>query len=125
MINNYGLEVLIYINKWFWQGLYNGKEIAVKKLHQLQGLDDKEFDNEFRNLRKVHHENVVKLVGYCYELKKKYVEYNGNTILATVMERILCFEYMHGGTLDNCIKGINDDRWSSVLPTRPLFSIRT
>ena len=97
----------------------------MKKLHQLQGLDDKEFDNEFRNLRKVHHENVVKLVGYCYELKKKYVQYNGNTILATVMERILCFEYMHGGTLDNCIKGINDDRWCSVLPTRPLFSIRT
>lgn len=97
-----------------YRGLYNGKEIAVKKLHQLQGLDDKEFDNEFRNLRKVHHENVVKLVGYCYELKKKYVEHKGSTILATVMERILCFEYMHGGTIDNYIK---DDSCDLDWPT--------
>ncbi|CAD6270452.1 unnamed protein product [Miscanthus lutarioriparius] len=41
-----------------YRGVYKGKEIAVKKLHQLQGLDDKAFDNEFRNLSKVHHKNV-------------------------------------------------------------------
>lgn len=93
----------------------------MKKLHQLQGLDDKEFDNEFRNLSKVYHQNVVKLVGYCYELQKKYVKHDGNTIQATIMERILCFEYMHGGTLDNCIKGMMIDGARYY----PLFSIRT
>lgn len=81
----------------------------MKKLHQLQGLDDKQFDNEFRNLRKVHHKNVVKLVGYCYELKKKYVPHEGQLIQATVMERILCFEFMHGGTLHDHIKGMMSD----------------
>ncbi|CAL4979963.1 unnamed protein product [Urochloa decumbens] len=97
-----------------YRGMYNGIEIAVKKLHQLQGLDDKEFDNEFRNLSRVHHQNVVKLVGYCYELRKKYVTHNGQLILATVMERILCFEYMQGGTLD---KHIKDDSCDLDWPT--------
>ena len=50
----------------FWQGVYRGKEIAVKRLHQLEELDDKEFCN----LSKVDHENVVKLLGYCHESRK-------------------------------------------------------
>lgn len=39
--------------------MYDGQEVAVKKLHPLRGLDDKEFDNEFRNLREIRHPNVV------------------------------------------------------------------
>lgn len=89
--------------------MYKGKEIAVKKLHQLQGLDDKAFDNEFCNLSKVHHKNVVKLVGYCYESRRKYVQHNGELILATLMERILCFEYMECGSLDKHITGMMID----------------
>ncbi|XP_066356782.1 cysteine-rich receptor-like protein kinase 44 isoform X2 [Miscanthus floridulus] len=98
----------------FQQGVYKGKEIAVKKLHQLQGLDDKAFDNEFRNLSKVHHKNVVKLVGYCYESRRKYVQHNGELILATLMERILCFEYMECGSLD---KHITDESCDLDWPT--------
>lgn len=87
-----------------YKGVYNGEEIAVKKLHQLQGLDDSAFDNEFRNLTKVNHQNVVRLLGYCYESRYKYVPHNGELIRAKIMERILCFEYMQGGSLDKHIK---------------------
>jgi interleukin-1 receptor-associated kinase 1 len=86
--------------------VYNGEEVAVKKLYQLHGLDDKVFDNEFRNLRNIHHENVVRLLGYCYELRYKFVKYNGNLVRAQEMERALCFEYMQGGSLDKHISGI-------------------
>uniref|UniRef100_A0A0A8ZAT5 Protein kinase domain-containing protein n=1 Tax=Arundo donax TaxID=35708 RepID=A0A0A8ZAT5_ARUDO len=89
-----------------YKGVYNGKEIAVKKLHHLQGLDDKAFDSEFRNLSKVKHQNVVGLIGYCYQSRHKYIPYNGELIFAKAMERILCFEYMQGGSLD---KHISDE----------------
>jgi len=78
----------------------------MKKLHQLQGLDDKAFHSEFRNLIKVHHQNVVRLIGYCYESRYKYLDHNGDKIFAKEMERILCFEYMEGGSLDKHISGI-------------------
>jgi interleukin-1 receptor-associated kinase 1 len=86
--------------------VYKGEEIAVKKLHALQGLDDKQFHNEFLNLTKVSHENVVRLIGYCYESRHKYVKHNGETVWAKSMERVLCFEYMQGGSLEKHISGI-------------------
>ncbi|KAF7005729.1 hypothetical protein CFC21_020833 [Triticum aestivum] len=86
-----------------YRATYEGEEIAVKKLHQLQGLDDKQFDSEFRNLRKVRHQNVVRLIGYCHESRNKYMDHNGELIFAKIMERVLCFEYMEGGSLDKHI----------------------
>jgi len=86
-----------------YKALYNGEEIAVKKFHPLQGFNDEIFDNELRNLTKVSHQNIVRLLGYCYESRCKYSKYNGETIWATSMERVLCFEYMQGGSLDRYI----------------------
>ncbi|CAM0885764.1 unnamed protein product [Alopecurus aequalis] len=85
------------------KGEHNGKDIAVKKLHAHLGLDDKDFDNEFRNLSKVRHENIVELIGYCYESRKNYITHNGELTMATIKERILCFDYMHGGSLSSHI----------------------
>ncbi|KAI5004801.1 hypothetical protein ZWY2020_032044 [Hordeum vulgare] len=82
--------------------LDNGEEIAVKKLYfKHPELDeDKQFENECTNLMMVQHQNVVRLVGYCYEIAHKAVEYNGRYVLASVEERALCFEYLPGGSLD-------------------------
>ncbi|VAH24624.1 unnamed protein product [Triticum turgidum subsp. durum] len=88
-----------------YRATHKGEEIAVKKLHQLQGLDDKQFHAEYRNLREVRHQNVVRLIGYCYQTQKKYMEHNGELVFATIMERVLCFEYMHGRSLDKHIQG--------------------
>ncbi|KAF7013091.1 hypothetical protein CFC21_027214 [Triticum aestivum] len=97
-----------------YKAVYNGKEIAVKKLHPLQGLDDKQFHSELLNLAEVSHKNIIRLVGYCHESKNKYIKHNGETIWAKSMERILCFEYMQGGSLE---KHIADESCKLDWPT--------
>ncbi|MBC2899796.1 hypothetical protein CFC21_112616 [Triticum aestivum] len=87
-----------------YRATHEGEEIAVKKLRQLPGLDDKQFDSEFRNLRNIRHQNVVRLIGYCYESRHRYMDHNGDLVFAQLMERVLCFEYMHGGSLDEHIQ---------------------
>lgn len=86
-----------------YKGLHDGKEIAVKKLRPLVGLNDEPFDKEFDALSKIYHENVVHLIGYCYESRRNYIRHNHETITAIERERILCFEYMKGGSLDKHI----------------------
>lgn len=88
-----------------YRATHDGQEIAVKRLHQLHGLNDKQFDSEFRNLLNIRHQNVVRLIGYCHESRNKYIEHKGELIRAKEMERVLCFEYMHGGSLDKHIQG--------------------
>ncbi|RLN09513.1 hypothetical protein C2845_PM11G18150 [Panicum miliaceum] len=84
-----------------YKGLYHGHEIAVKRLGQLQGLDDTAFDNEFRNLFKIRHPNIVRLIGYCHESQRKFIPHEGKLVTAIEMERVLCFEYVEGGNLQD------------------------
>ncbi|CAM0948964.1 unnamed protein product [Alopecurus aequalis] len=79
----------------------NGKEIAVKRLHSLPGIDEKQFKNELNSLMKVRHRTIVRLVGYCDNVRSIHVELGGQDILAKVKDRILCLEYLPGGSLDN------------------------
>ncbi|XBI24922.1 hypothetical protein VPH35_049936 [Triticum aestivum] len=53
----------------------------------------------------VQHQNIVRLVGYCYEIAHKAVEHNGRYVLASVEDRALCFEYLQGGSLDKHLSG--------------------
>lgn len=80
--------------------LDNGEEIAVKRLKHIGIDDDKQFKNECSNLMRLQHENIVRLVGYCYEIAHKFEEYEGKYVPAGVEEKALCFEYMRGGSLD-------------------------
>ncbi|KAL6905913.1 hypothetical protein ACP4OV_003514 [Aristida adscensionis] len=97
-----------------YKGEHNGEEIAVKKLHPLQGLDDKEFHNEFRNLVDIRHQNVVRLIGYCHASHNEYIKHEGELVFARATERVLCFEYMQGGSLD---KHITDESCGLDWPT--------
>jgi serine/threonine protein kinase len=88
------------------QGLLNGDEIAVKKLFPVHGVDDVAFENEFRNIKKVQHKNVIRMIGYCYEKAHRDVEYQGKLVWSEVIDRAICFEYMKGGSLATHISGI-------------------
>lgn len=66
--------------------LPNGHLVAVKVLSESKskGLD---FANEVLSIGNTSHVNIIKLLGYCYEMTK----------------RVLVYEYMPNGSLDNFI----------------------
>ncbi|KAM3280135.1 hypothetical protein ACQJBY_047118 [Aegilops geniculata] len=80
--------------------LDSGEEIALKKLNNM-GLDDKEFTNEYNNIIRAQHKNIVQFVGYCYRQEPRCVMHNGQYVFALEAERIRCFEYLHGGNLES------------------------
>ncbi|XBI97706.1 hypothetical protein VPH35_018029 [Triticum aestivum] len=83
----------------------NGVKIAVKVLHERTDLDDnkRQFETEFKNLESLQHQNIVRLVGYCYETRKTYVSHNEELVFANKIHRVLCFEYMPGKSLDKLL----------------------
>lgn len=84
----------------------NGETMAVKLLHSMAGLDDKRFEEEFQNIARLQHKNIVRLVGFCHETQRQFVPHDGKMIFADSKYMALCFEYMHNGSLDKYIFGI-------------------
>uniref|UniRef100_A0ACD5UIM7 Uncharacterized protein n=1 Tax=Avena sativa TaxID=4498 RepID=A0ACD5UIM7_AVESA len=78
----------------------DGEKIAVKKLYDMLGLDDKHFQNEFKNLTSLRHRNIVRLVGYCHHTEEVKLEHEGKLIVAEKIHRAICLEYMPNGSLD-------------------------
>jgi serine/threonine protein kinase len=63
--------------------------VAVKQLNKDGNQGNKEFEAEVRILSLLHHENLVKLVGYC----------------AHGDQRLLVYEYMPLGSLEDHLHG--------------------
>ncbi|OEL20166.1 Cysteine-rich receptor-like protein kinase 10 [Dichanthelium oligosanthes] len=76
--------------------MHDGLEVAVKRCSSTSGSDRdlnkqlQEFRIEIELLMKLHHNNIVKLLGYCTEQE----------------ERILVYEYILNGSLDKFIYGM-------------------
>lgn len=100
-------SVLMRHTVYFKQGyLRNGKgEVAVKKLLIKEHFLDKIFEYELACLKRVKHENIVRLLSYCSGATQIPGEYNGATVPAERLERVLCFEYVPK-TLHDYFKGI-------------------
>ncbi|CAN6180480.1 unnamed protein product [Urochloa humidicola] len=100
-----------------YMGVYkDGEKIAVKILHDTpRNHDEEQFLNEFNNLASLQHPNIVRLIGYCHETQKKYVNYNGGQIFAERIRRALCLEYMQYGSLE---KRISDEHHGLDWNTR-------
>ncbi|KAG6544955.1 hypothetical protein Mapa_013647 [Marchantia paleacea] len=85
----------------YYGKLSDGKEVAVK----IRSTDSKqgagEFLNEVRLLSRLHHRNLVPLVGYCLEAK----------------QQILVYVYMPQGTLDHHLHHTGSG--SNPLDTKP------
>ncbi|XP_039823872.1 receptor tyrosine-protein kinase erbB-2-like isoform X2 [Panicum virgatum] len=87
----------------------NGDDVAVKKLKLRPdvNLDMKLFQNEFYNLTKLKHQNVVQILGYCYETEgKHFIQPDGSKVFVDEIHIALCFEYLHNGSLE---KHLSDD----------------
>ncbi|XP_066336966.1 uncharacterized protein [Miscanthus floridulus] len=94
--------------------LQNGEVVAVKKLLVVPQINlDKQFKNEVFSLIDLNHRNIVKLIGYCYEIHKKLVESHERYVFADTQERILCYEYLPRGSLDKYLYGASHElNWS-------------
>ena len=82
----------------------NGEEIALKKLTHI-GPEDTKFADEFNNIIRAHHQNIVQYVGYCYH-PGRWIEHNEQYIFVHEPTRILCFEYLHRGDLERHLSGM-------------------
>lgn len=74
-------------------------------LSQAADIDEKSFNKEVSSLIRVKHINVVRFLGYCADTQKQIADYNGNMVMADVQQRLLCFEFLPNGSLDNYING--------------------
>lgn len=73
----------------FYGLLKDGKEIAVKVLNSNSYQGKREFSNEVTLLSRIHHRNLVQLLGYCQEGENS----------------MLIYEFMHNGTLKEHLYG--------------------
>jgi disease resistance protein RPM1 len=71
-------------------------------------FDEKQFEKEFHNLKSLHHQNIVRLTGYCHEASGEFLEHNGETVLARKISMAFCMEYMAKGSLEKHIYGMYD-----------------
>eukprot|EP01018_Ginkgo_biloba_P026560 Gb_17959 [translate_table: standard] len=89
--------------KVFHGYLLDVREIAVKCLSAGSHQGENEFSAEVALLSRVHHKNLVSLVGYCTEGE----------------HRILIYEYMHKGNLRDLLYGVNASshrlKWTTRL----------
>ncbi|KAH1050503.1 hypothetical protein AAZX31_08G098400 [Glycine max] len=67
----------------YYGKMRDGKEIAVKSMNESSCHGNQQFVNEVALLSRIHHRNLVPLIGYCEE----------------ECQHILVYEYMHNGTL--------------------------
>ncbi|WVZ08369.1 hypothetical protein V8G54_021715 [Vigna mungo] len=74
----------------YYGKMSDGKEVAVKTMTDLSSYGNQQFVNEVALLSRIHHRNLVPLIGYCEE------EY----------QHMLVYEYMHNGTLREYIHGL-------------------
>ncbi|XP_045085156.1 uncharacterized protein [Aegilops tauschii subsp. strangulata] len=81
----------------------DGQKIAVKKIYDMPGVDEEQFQNEFKNLARLQHRNIVRLVGYCHHIQEVPAMYEGKLVLAEKIHRALCLEYMSNGSLEKYI----------------------
>ncbi|XP_022151920.1 probable LRR receptor-like serine/threonine-protein kinase At1g67720 isoform X1 [Momordica charantia] len=72
----------------------DGKEVAVKIMAESSSHGNQQFTTEVALLSRIHHRNLVPLIGYCEEEH----------------QRILVYEYMHNGTLRDHLYGFTNQK---------------
>ncbi|XP_062224579.1 G-type lectin S-receptor-like serine/threonine-protein kinase LECRK2 [Phragmites australis] len=71
-------------------------DVAVKQLSSIDEYREKEFENEVQSIGRIHHKNLVRMVGYCKE----------------GVHRMLVFEFMPGGSLGEFLFKSERPSWS-------------
>ncbi|XBI04273.1 hypothetical protein VPH35_132597 [Triticum aestivum] len=91
-----------------YKGKLDNGTIAVKKLSNIY-MQEEQFHREVECLMKVKHKNVLRFLGYCADTQGNMASYNGRMVMADVQQRLLCFEYLPKGNLDDFIKDTSEE----------------
>nr|XP_034582982.1 probable serine/threonine-protein kinase PBL23 [Setaria viridis]XP_034582983.1 probable serine/threonine-protein kinase PBL23 [Setaria viridis] len=81
--------------------LPSGKMVAVKKLSENQTIDERMFQQEVQTMMNVKHQNIVGFIGYCSHTEQEAVKMTRKHVFADDRERLLCFEYISKGSLED------------------------
>lgn len=68
-------------------------------------ISDQQFQNEFGNLKKLKHPNIVRLLGFCDETEEEIIEHKGKLVVCYRIHRALCLEYVPNGNLRKFLSG--------------------
>ncbi|KAM0828139.1 hypothetical protein ACQ4PT_067744 [Festuca glaucescens] len=91
-----------------YKGLYEYGKVffAVRKLRWEKS--NIEWHRLVARLLRVRHQNIVQFIGYCMDSQETMrVKYLGRFILARSVTRVVCFEYLPNGSVDNHISDIS------------------
>ncbi|KAM0856246.1 hypothetical protein ACQ4PT_049242 [Festuca glaucescens] len=92
-----------------YKGMLNdGSAIAVKRISHTH-MYEEEFKRELECLIRVKHKNVVRFIGYCVDSQGKVESYDGKFVIADLLQKLLCFEYLPYGTLEKYIMVLHLD----------------
>ena len=95
-------------------------DVAVKMLKNIV-VGNKEFKNEIYNLAMLKHENIVQVLGYCYEIEKKIMEIDGQKFHVEEPHRAICLEYLHNGSLEGHLSGMLQHHLHNVRRNCPVY----
>ena len=88
------------------QGILGDVIVAVKRLYGPHGNVDGKFARVIDCLMTVKHSNIVRFLGYCVHTQPKVFEDGMKTFCVEQKEMLLCFEYLHNGSLQRYITGM-------------------
>lgn len=90
-----------------YKGVLANRTVAAVK--QLEGIEqgEKQFRMEVATISSTHHLNLVRLIGFCSEGR----------------HRLLVYEFMKNGSLDNFLFSSDDDRSGKFLNWESRFNI--
>ncbi|CAL4981721.1 unnamed protein product [Urochloa decumbens] len=90
-----------------YKGVLQNGTVAVKKPFHTFERDEERFNQEVRCLRRVRHKNIIRFLGYCADTQGEMHVYNGKDVMADRRSRLLCLEYVAGGSLNNYITDVS------------------
>lgn len=90
-----------------YKGILGSKEIAVKRVSKDSRQGKQEFVAEVTTIGSLHHKNLVKLIGWCYERK----------------ELLLVYEFMPNGSLDKYLFGSSEGSSGQNLRWETRYSV--
>ncbi|XP_039822349.1 disease resistance protein RGA5-like isoform X3 [Panicum virgatum] len=86
-----------------YKGILGDVIVAVKRLYGQHGNVDGKFARVIDCLMTVKHSNIVRFLGYCVHTQPKGIKDGMKTFCVEQQEMLLCFEYLHNGSLQRYI----------------------